>query len=277
MRFWLSLNFERSEDLVEHARAAEQLGYEGVLLPDHIVVPTGAFTPHPAGYPLKANEPFPEPIIAFSVMAGATTTLRFLSGVLVVPLRDPYLLAKQLGTLAALSGDRVVLGTGTGWLKEEFEIVGQGFSDRGSRMDEMLDLMVDFWQDGYAEKHGRHYDLGHSGMFPVPTKPVPVWIGGMTPPAVRRAARFDGYMPMRLHDEQSVAEFAEIDRLRAEQARSGPFARVTYWAEGDRGTAEKLAEDGITDVVVQAWEYYASQTLKEKHSAAEAFTTEIFI
>src|SRR6516164_4820986 len=105
---------------------AEELGYEGVVLPDHIAVPSGVTTPHPTGYPLQPEEEFPEPLICFASMASATTRLRFLTGVLVVPLRDPFLLAKQLGTLALLSGNRFVLGTGTGWLREEFDLLGQG-------------------------------------------------------------------------------------------------------------------------------------------------------
>lgn len=277
MRFWLSLNFEPWEHLLDLARLAEDVGFEGVVLPDHIVIPSGDLTPHPSGYPLEPDEPFVEPLIAFAAMAGATTTLKFLSGVIVVPQRDPYLLAKQLGTLALLSGDRVILGTGAGWLPEEFALLGQTFRDRGTRLDEMLELMADFWADGWAVQHGPHYELPRSAMFPPPARSVPIWIGGNSPAGIRRAARFDGYIPMRLFDDQARAEFAEVDRLRTEQGRTGPFERVAFWSEGDRSTTGEMAErDGITSAVAAVWPYYSDLSLRDKQVAAEAFAKKIF-
>jgi probable F420-dependent oxidoreductase len=277
VRFWLSLNFEPWEQLLDLARLAEEVGFEGVVLPDHIVIPSGELTPHPSGYPLKPDEPFVEPLIAFATMAGATTRLKFLSGVIVVPQRDPYLLAKQLGTLALLSGDRVILGTGAGWLPEEFDILGQPFGDRGRRIDEMLELMADFWADGWAEQHGGHFELPRSAMFPPPVNQVPIWVGGNSPAGIRRAARFDGYIPMRLFDDQARAEFVEVDRLRAEQGRTGPYERVAFWSEGDRSTAAEMAErDGIGSAVAAVWPYYSDLSLRDKQVAAEAFAKEIF-
>jgi probable F420-dependent oxidoreductase len=293
VRFWLSLNFEPWDELLDLARMAEELGYEGVVLPDHIAVPTGDTTPHPTGYPLQPEEEFLEPLVAFAAMASVTTRLRFLTAVLVVPLRDPFLLAKQLGTLARLSGDRVVLGTGVGWLKEEFDLLGLGWNDRGPRMDEMLDLMLDFWQDGWGQPRGDFYQARRSGMFPAPRAPIPVWIGGKSAPAMRRAARFDGYIPMRVYDDVARAEFAEVERMRRVRGFDGPFERVAYWPGGDRATAEEMAErDGITSAVVFAWEAYSPTmkaekraagagayvrpTFDQKRAAAEAFAEKVF-
>jgi len=269
VRFWLSLNFEPWNQLLDLARAAEVFGFEGVVLPDHIVVPAKDTTLHPSGYPLNPEEVFLEPLIAFAAMASVTTRLRFLSDVVVVPLRDPFLLAKQLATLAILSRGRVVLGTGTGWLKEEFDAVGQGWHDRGRRMDECLQIMTDFWDDGWAELHGQHFELPRSGMFPVPPQPVPVWIGGHSAAAARRAARFDGYMPMRPLNEESRAEFAEIDRLRDEAGRAGPFERIAFMTEVDGGAADELAErDGIGSVIVRPWEQYSAMGYARKKAEA---------
>jgi probable F420-dependent oxidoreductase len=269
VRFWLSLNFEPWDQLLDLARAAEDFGFEGVVLPDHVVVPAEDTTLHPSGYPLNPEEVFLEPLIAFAAMASVTTRLRFLSDVVVVPLRDPFLLAKQLATLAVLSRGRVVLGTGTGWLKEEFDAVGQGWQDRGRRMDECLQIMTDFWDDGWAELHGQHFELPRSGMFPVPAEPVPVWIGGHSRAAARRAARFDGYMPMRPLNEESRAEFAEIDRLRDEAGRTGPFERIAFMAEVDRGAADELAgRDGIGSVIVRPWEQYSAMGYARKSAEA---------
>ena len=276
MKFWLSLMFEPYEQLLDHARRAEELGFEGVEYDDVIRHDDAERTPHPTGYPLRADEPFPDPLVTFAAMAAVTTRLRFLTYVLVVPLRDPFLLAKQLATVAALSGNRVVLGTGVGWLREELETVGRGWDDRGARMDEMLDVMVDFWSDGYAEHHGEHYDFDRSAMFPVPTAPIPIWIGGHSTPAARRAARFDGYMPMRPLDDRTRHEFALIDTLRAERGLTGPYERVVGWPGGDRSTVAELSEGhGIGSVIVVGWPMYADLTLAEKHAAAESFARTI--
>jgi probable F420-dependent oxidoreductase len=294
VRFWLSLNFEPLDQLLDLARMAEELGYEGVVLPDHIAVPSGDTTPHPTGYPLQPEEEFPEPLMCFASMASVTTRLRCLTGVLVVPLRDPFLLAKQLGTLALLSGNRFVLGTGAGWLREEFDLLGQGWIDRGKRMDEMLDLMNDFWADGWGQARGQHYPPRRSGMFPAPAAPIPIWVGGNSKAAVQRAAHFDGYIPMRQYDEVARDEFIEVERLRREYGLEGPYERVAFWPGGDRATALEMAESGgITQAVVAAWEPYSPTlesakreaggapyvrpTLEEKRSAAEAFADQVFL
>lgn len=272
MKYWLSLNYEPANELIELARAAEEFGFDGVVLPDHIVVPVPSdeTTRHPSGYHLPAETPYLEPLMCFAALASVTTRLRFLSDVLVVPLRDPFLLAKQLATLAILSGNRVVLGTGTGWAKDEFEIIGQGWSDRGKRMDESLDLMVDFWQDGWAERHGQHYDLPRSAMFPHPSQPIPIWVGGHSAPAMRRAARFDGYLPMRALDEVSRAEFAEITRLREEAGVTSAFERIAHWPGGDRSVADELAgRDGIGSVVTAPWNQYGAMKYAAKQASGD--------
>jgi len=278
MKFWLSLLFEPLESLLDHARAAEELGYEGVVLPDHVVVKDGERTPHPSGYPLQADELFADPMLAFSAMAAVTTRLRFLNYVYVVPLRDPFTLAKQAGTLAVMSNDRFVLGTGVGWLKEEFETLGRDFSTRGQRMDEMLAILKDFWDDGYAEFHGEHFDFPRSGMFPPPKRQIPLWIGGHSKAAARRAAAYDGYIPMRPVNDETRAEFELIDELRAEQGLTGPYDRIVS-AHGldDPGAARKLEEvDGITHVIVTPWtmsDY--RQSPEEKRGLAAKFAEEV--
>jgi probable F420-dependent oxidoreductase len=281
MKFWLCLNFELPQSLLDHARNAEALGFEGVVLPEHVVVKEGERTPHPNGYPLKAHELFLDPFLAFAAMAAVTTRLRFLNGVYVVPLRDPFSLAKQAGSLAVMSNDRFVLGTGVGWLKEEFDTMGRDFATRGRRMDEMLAILRDFWDDGYAEFHGEHFEFSRSGMFPVPRRQIPIWIGGHSMAAARRAANYDGYMPMRAVtdpmaplNETSRAEFVLIDELRRARGHTGPFARmVSAFGVEDPGMARKLEEvDGITDLLITPWtmsDY--TQSYEEKRSLTARF------
>lgn len=284
MKFWLSLNFEPPGSLLDHALNAEALGYEGVVLPEHVVVKDGPKTAHPSGYPLKPHELFVDPLLAFAAMAAVTTRLRFLNGVYVVPLRDPFMLAKQAATLAVMSDNRFVLGTGVGWLKEEFDAVGHDFATRGKRMDEMLSVMRDFWDDGYAEFHGEFFDFPRSGMFPVPDRQIPIFIGGHSAAAARRAAHYDGYMPMRGIkdlsagvDELSRAEFAMIDEMRRAQGLTGPFERMlSVYDLQDPDGIRRLADQGITNILIQAWtasDY--SQSAEAKRSQAARFAERI--
>jgi len=276
MEFWLSLIFEQPDSLLEHARNAEKLGFTGVALQDHVVVKTGERTPHPTGYPLEAEEIFVDPFCAFSAMASVTTRLRFLTWVYVVPLRDPFMLAKQAGSLAVLSNDRFVLGTGTGWLREEFETVGKDFGTRGRRMDEMLAVLRDFLDDGYAEHHGEFFDFPRSAMFPVPQRQVPIWIGGHSLHAARRAAAFDGYIPMRPLGEETRREFEEIDAIRRETGLTGPFQRLVNARVSDPGEVRQLEDAGINGVLVTPWtlsDYTTS--LADKLALAEQFATNV--
>jgi len=277
LKYWLSLIFEPVEQLIDLARMAEELDFEGVVLPDHIVVKVGERVPHPRGYPLQPDELFPDPFCAMSAMATATTRLRFMSGVYVVPLRDPFALAKQAGTLAVMSGNRFVLGTGVGWLEEEFQIVGRDFAARGRRMDEMLQILQDFWEDGYAEFHGEFFDFPLSGMFPVPTERIPIFIGGHSMAAARRAVHYDGYMPMDGMNDRSRAEFAAIDQRRAELGLDGPFERMVGGTDLDAGGVRELAEvEGITNLLVRPWpasDY--SLTLDDRRRLAERYATDV--
>ncbi len=280
MKFWLCLQGTPADEFVQAARDAEALGYEGVWLPEHLVVKDGDRTPHPTGYPLQADEEFPDPFLAFAAMSAVTTRLRFMTYVYVVPLRNVFSLTKQAATLALLSGNRFVLGTGVGWLPEEFEIVGEDWKTRGRRFEEMLDIMRDFWDDGYAEYHGKYFDFPRSGMFPVPTQQIPLWIGGHSGPAAERAARFDGYMPMDGLHERTRAEFAAIEAYRGENGLDGPYEHVIVAPIG--GGPDEIrrleVEEGITTVTVAP--FYAlgepvPQTYDERRALSARYAEEI--
>ncbi len=277
MKFWLGLNMEPHQNLLALAKQAERVGFEGVVLPDHIIMPAGDdVTPHSThGHPIDPEWPFIEPLMTFAAMSAVTTRLRFLTGILVATMRDPFLLAKQLGTLALLSDNRFVLGTGVGWLREEFEIVHQGFHDRGSRMDEILTVIDDLW-DGWAESNGPHYPLRRSGMFPHPTQPLEIWVGATNDAGRRRAARLQGYIPMRIYDEQARKEFAIVDAMRAEFGLSGDYERVAFWPGGERETADRLRGDGITQAVAALWDPWSDLPLEARMEAVEQFAASTF-
>ncbi len=197
MRFWHPLMFEPMEQLGEAALVLEEAGFEGAGLADHVVVPVGFKSIHPSGEnPFTPESSFPDTFSTIAALSMVTQRLRFMSYVYIIPLRDPFTVAKQVATTAALSRNRVVLGAGAGWLEEEFSVLGRSFSDRGARLDEALEIIEDFWQDGVARYSGTHYSFGEAAMFPVPTAPIPIWVGGKSRAALRRAARHDGWLGM---------------------------------------------------------------------------------
>ena len=126
-------------------------------------------------------------------MAAVTTTLRFNTGIYVAPLRHPLVVAKAVATASVLSHGRVALGAGAGWAKEEYDQLGENFRTRGARLDEMIEILRKVWAGGMVEHHGRYYDFDLLQMVPKPAAPIPIYIGGKSEPALRRAARNDGW------------------------------------------------------------------------------------
>jgi probable F420-dependent oxidoreductase len=170
------------------AKQAEELGFSDVWVSDHIAIPKGAAYP-PSAYIL-------EPLIALTWAAAATERVRLGTTVLVIPLRTPVLLAKMLGSLDLMSGGRLILGAAGGWLKQEFEALGVSFDDRGAITDETIDIMRSCWTEDPIDLEGKLTGVKMVEMRtkPQPEKSIPIWIGGHSEPAFRRAVqRGDGW------------------------------------------------------------------------------------
>ncbi|MFJ5266006.1 TIGR03619 family F420-dependent LLM class oxidoreductase [Streptomyces sp. NPDC088387] len=167
--------------LIDLARQAEDLGYDTAWLPDHIL-PPGEYGPVYGGVL--------EPLVTMGWLAAATSRIRFGTSVLVLPLRSPFVVAKQIATLHALSGGRITLGVGIGWDAHEFTAVGADFSSRAARTDEGIALLRHLFEVGRGPFEGRWYGF-ETGVFePRPEGVVPVMTGGVTDAALRRAARY---------------------------------------------------------------------------------------
>jgi probable F420-dependent oxidoreductase len=278
MEFWIPIIAEDQGQMLEIARAAEAIGFAGVALADHVAVPTAFASKHPSGEtPFDHRTSFPDPLTCIAAMAAVTTRLRFLTYVYVLPMRDPFSVAKQAGTVALLSGHRLRLGVGAGWLLEEIGLLGFDPGTRGRRMDEMIEVMRRFWRDGTAEFHGEFYDFGPTGMYPAPG-PLPVWIGGRSDAALRRAARNDGWVGMN-YDRDEIPPL--LRRLREERRRhveatgaSGPFETLVLAnAEPSRELYRDLEAQGVTSTIALAWPFAdpAFAPLERKLAAMEAF------
>jgi len=260
MEYWLGWFHDDYLQAKAIATAAEQMGFTGIALPDHVAIPKGYTSPHPSGERhIEHPTPFPDPLITIATMAAVTTRLRFLTYVYVLPMREPFSVAKQVATLAMQSNYRFVLGVGTGWMLEEIALLGHQARRRGRRMDEMIAIMRDFWDDGLAACQGEFYHFDVTGQFPVPARRIPIWTGGKSATALRRAARNDGWAGMNydMGEIPGLLATLEVERLRYQERHgdSGePFHRLVIpRAVPSRDVYRRLADWGIDSTIAIPW------------------------
>src|SRR5258708_22949709 len=187
---------------------AEELAFDDVWTSEHIITPAGAmYPPSPLFY---------DPVLSLTWAAAYTKRVKLGTSVLVLPMRHPLPLAKELATLQNLSGGRFILGAGVGWLEAEFAALGVPFRERGKRMDEGIAMMRAVWNDDPVSFPAATIPavVDNMRMMPKPVLPIPIWIGGTSAPALRRAARLDGWHGSRAMPEQAAPL---VKRLRAER------------------------------------------------------------
>lgn len=228
MKFGLSLFGLSPRHYPEIAAAAEANGFESVWIPEHLVLPAVMPPTYPytdSGYPpIEPSTPTFDPWVVLSLIAQATTTIRLATNVYVLPLRHPLVTARSVVTLDRVSGGRVTLGVGVGWLQEEFDIMGQDFYNRGKRMDEIMGLLRRVWdrQEDVIEHHGEFYDLAPFRFYPKPVQKtgIPIEVGGASKPALRRAGRLgDGWIAIGPQDPESMAQ--HIGTINAHRQQAG--------------------------------------------------------
>lgn len=193
------------EKLAHFARLAEDLGYETVSVTDHLVMPFEVKSRYPYNdsgvMPVALDDPYYDALALLGLYAGITSRVRLQTSVLVLPYRNPVVTAKLVSSLDALCGGRIELGVGVGWMKEEFEILqSPDFAKRGKVTDEYIQILRTLFDDDRPEFHGEFYDIGGFVMLPKPVQPrLPILVGGISKPALRRAARLgDGWQAIRV-------------------------------------------------------------------------------
>jgi probable F420-dependent oxidoreductase len=280
MEYWLGLFHEGNEQMKELARAAERMGFAGIALPDHIAMPKGYTSVHPSGRRhIEHDTRFPDPFITAATISAVTERLRVMTYVYVLPMREPFTVAKQVATLCAQSEYRFEFGVGAGWCEDEFRIMGPEFATRGERMDEMLAIMRRFWETGECEFAGKHFNFPTVGQQPMPAQRIPVWIGGKSRAALRRAAHHDGWLGMN-YPMQEIEVL--LGKLREERQRyldaggidHGNFRRfVIPEAMPSHEVYRQLEDWGIDGTVAMAWgvDDPAFAPLERKLEAMQAF------
>lgn len=198
----------RPDVVAEAARAAEAAGFDSVWAGEHVVLPDPQVPPSP----MRPQDPALDPLLALAWAAAHTATIRLATGIVILPQRNPVVLAKQVATLDVLSGGRVILGIGAGYLEPEFRAVGANFAERGAVTDEYLDAMQALWYDQHPAYHGRFADFAGIDARPRPLQqPIPLVVGGHTAPAYRRAvARAHGWYGYALTPQQAAASIAGL-------------------------------------------------------------------
>lgn len=251
-------------------QAAEDAGFESIWTVEHVVVPKGYRSEYPydpsGRMPGPEDSPIPDPLIWLSHLAAVTTTVKLATGILILPQRNPLVLAKQCSTLDQLSGGRLILGVGAGWLQEEFDALGVPFAGRGRRLEEYVQALRAAWGDQPATFAGTftRFEAVYSVPRPVDGQ-VPIVVGGHSESAARRAGRLgDGFFPGRVSDE-SLRRLIGWMREAAEEAGRDPDAiEVTVPGLGllgadPAGTLERLEEIGVHRALVPPLSYDADR------------------
>ena len=260
MRFWCSLSFLDPDLWLDAARACDENGYHGILVADHLLFPVDLASEYPyssdgaPGWDAAAS--WPDPFVAIAAMGAVTTSVRFCTNIYLAPLRHPLVVAKSVASAAQFTNGRVALGAGVGWMREEFEAADQDFTTRGKRTDELIEICRALWTGDVVEHHGEHYDIDRCSMTPVPPSRVPIYVGGESEAALRRAARNDGWIGNLLSEPEAIAQLDKLARFREEYGTAGRAENeviLAVSARPDAGLYERLGEAGVTGMMCAPW------------------------
>jgi probable F420-dependent oxidoreductase len=261
MRISIATAYLPPEELIPIAKAADEAGYHGLALADHVVNLETLTTEYP--YTADGNRrwdpftPWSDPMVMIGALGAVTARLHFFTNIFVLPMRNPFMVAKAVATASAITGGRVGLGIGMGWCEEEFELVEAPFAKRGARADEMIDVLRKLWSGEWVEHHGTFYDFPKLEMTPPPGGPVPIYVGGLSPAALRRAARNDGWISDLISTEQAAEYRTTLDGYREEAGRTGDFSMIVSLNDAVSAEDFRKAEAvGVTDLLTMPWAYY---------------------
>jgi probable F420-dependent oxidoreductase len=240
--------------------AADRSGWHGVTVSDHIVYLRDLSSPYPYtpdGKPgWQPETSWPDPWVTIGALAAVTTRLRFTTNMYVAPLRDTISVAKSIATAAVLSGNRVDAGLAPGWCEEEFELTGQPFATRGKRLDQMIPALKALWSGEWTSWAQEHVSFPELKMAPAPTQPVPIFIGGDSPVAMRRAARSaDGWIGTLYSPDEALAKVSRLRGYLADEGREGePFQiLLSLLARDDQALFSQMEAAGVTGIIHAPW------------------------
>jgi probable F420-dependent oxidoreductase len=260
MQFWSGTPFMKTSEILPVAKMLDEAGYDGMVSADHLVYPRVLSSPypdHPSGKPPWPPETaWPDCWVQIGAMAAVTSRLRFSNAVYIAPARPLLEVAKQVATAAVLSDGRVSLAVGVGWMREEYDLLGQDCTTRGKRLNEMIPALRALWSGGWVSWDGEHYHVPEMMIEPHPDAPVPILCGGESDAALRRAAKLcDGWVGYAYGWDEAASYVRRVLALRREYGRDGePFDIMLALLEPPTPDLYKRAEEiGITAVMCSPW------------------------
>jgi probable F420-dependent oxidoreductase len=259
MKFWSGTAFLKTAEAPLVAHLLDEAGFDGITCSDHLIYPRelGSPYPSPTGKPMWSPETaWPDSWVLIGAMAAVTSRLQFTNAVYVAPARPLVEVAKQVATASVLSAGRVSLAVGVGWMREEYELMGQDFDTRGKRLNEMIPALRALWGGGWVSWSGTHYQVPELMIEPHPKAPVPIMCGGESEAALRRAARCcDGWVGAAYPWHEALGYVRKLHALRREYGRdSESFEIMLALRETPSPDLFKRAEDaGITAVMCSPW------------------------
>jgi probable F420-dependent oxidoreductase len=247
-------SMSQPDAVMKAAQEAEAAGFDSVWAGEHVVLPDPRVRPSP----MHPQDPALDPLLALAWAAAHTTTIRLATGIVILPQRNPLVLAKQVASLDVLSGGRVIFGIGAGYLEPEFRAVGANFAERGAVTDEYLDAMQALWYDQHPAYHGRFADFAAIDAHPRPLqRPIPLVVGGASAPAYRRSvARAHGWYGYALTPQQAAASVAGLAAAAGRVQRPAELGEleisVTPRGQITRELAAEFAQAGVHRLVLLA-------------------------
>ena len=238
------------------AQLAEENGFESLWTVEHVVVPAGYESEYPYSpngrMPGPEESPIPDPLVWLTYVGAVTTRIKLATGVLILPQRNPVVLAKEIATLDVLTGGRTMLGVGVGWLREEFDAIGVPFEERGARTDEAIEALRALWTQDEPTFAGRFNAFDRAKSYPKPAQgSVPIIIGGHTKPAARRAGRLgDGFFPARTSPEELAGLLDEMRRSAKDAGRDPDGIEITAGGALDVDGIKRFADLGVTRIIL---------------------------
>lgn len=240
------------------ASTAEKLGFESLWYAEHPILPVHTTSRFPGSADGKipwTYAHFADPYISLAQASGVTTKIKLGTGITLIPERNPLVLAKTVSTLDLFSGGRFILGVGTGWLREETEMMGGDFDHRWSQTKESLLALKELWMKNEAEFHGKYYDFPPVKMFPKPAQVPhpPILIGGMAKNVLRRIADVgDGWLPNRVSPQDVESSRKQLDSLATERGRNPSTITISVYGQpADRQSAADFLNAGANRVIVR--------------------------
>jgi probable F420-dependent oxidoreductase len=284
VEFWQAIAHTESDQLLDVARLSEEYGFTAVTTGDHFVTPARIESPYPYTQDerpwVDPEDSTPDPMVLAAAIAQVTRHLKFFVTCYVLPMRDPFAAAKAISTAAVLTGNRLILGVGVGWMREEFELTGHDFRNRGRRCDEMLEILGRLLGGGMVEFHGEYYDFAPVQMVPVPDAPVPILIAGHSDAAFRRGARYDGWSAAHYDVARATPLVERFRRTWREAGRSGdPIITLPLDHEPSLDDCKRLEDIGVTAIINMPLTFKgeATSSLERKRAELESYAERVIL